>query len=280
MLVDSPQTAMIAIDPRLYCETMNELHSYITSSKRGYLTQAELFRYYRQRHDNAEIPYRLLGYRCLLDLLSSDQRLFSLDLRREPACIYSAVKLRQERRDRQYGPTSFSRQHHSTNTLDEPQNNNDDLFFNERSDSIDRHRPVYLDGQDTSLHFDRQANRAVLSTLNENSLTNSREDFLVPSVSSSNSRAHEEDDEHYQETCETVEPPVIRLLQRKPSINVDLATSLRPTNDVASSLHRSISTSTSSLCKSKSFRFVDLYLIFCSAAASIVLLGFLLYKIC
>lgn len=49
---------------------------------------------------------------------------------------------------------------------------------------------------------------------------------------------------------------------------------------VASSLHRSISTSTSSLCKSKSFRFVDLYLIFCSAAASIVLLGFLLYKIC
>lgn len=177
MLVDSPQTAMIAIDPRLYCETMNELHSYITSSKRGYLTQAELFRYYRQRHDNAEIPYRLLGYRCLLDLLSSDQRLFSLDLRREPACIYSAVKvgaidfivsdvnclfvlgddvqLRQERRDRQCqfevsslffririgfldGPTSFSRQHHSTNTLDEPQNNNDDLFFVSLDSSFER----------------------------------------------------------------------------------------------------------------------------------------------
>lgn len=87
----SPQ--YLPLDPRIYCETINELHSYITSSKRGYLTQAELFRYYRQRHDNAEIPYRLLGYRSLLDLLSSDQRLFAIDLRREPAYIYSAVKV-------------------------------------------------------------------------------------------------------------------------------------------------------------------------------------------
>jgi hypothetical protein len=89
----SPPTHLIPIDPRIYCETMNEIHSYITSSKRGYLTQAELFRYYRQRHDNAEIPYRLLGYRSLLDLLCSDQRLFSIDLRREPAYVYSAVKV-------------------------------------------------------------------------------------------------------------------------------------------------------------------------------------------
>ena len=88
-----PPTRLIPIDPRVYCETMNEIHSYITSCKRGYLTQAELFRYYRQRHDNVEIPYRLLGYRSLLDLLSSDQRLFSIDLRREPAYIYSAVKV-------------------------------------------------------------------------------------------------------------------------------------------------------------------------------------------
>ncbi|CAF2807332.1 unnamed protein product [Rotaria sp. Silwood2] len=115
----SSPTHFISIDPRIYCETMNELHSYITSSKRGYLTQAELFRYYRQRHDNAEIPYRLLGYRSLLDLLSSDQRLFAIDLRREPAYIYSAVKLRQQKRERRQGGTSFSRQHHSTNTLDE-----------------------------------------------------------------------------------------------------------------------------------------------------------------
>lgn len=86
-------THLIPIDPRIYCETMNEIHSYITSSKRGYLTQAELFRYYRQRHDNAEIPYRLLGYRSLLNLLSSDQRLFAIDLRREPAYVYSAVKV-------------------------------------------------------------------------------------------------------------------------------------------------------------------------------------------
>ena len=89
----SPPTRLIPVDPRVYCETMNEIHSYITSCKRGYLTQAELFRYYRQRHDNAEIPYRLLGYRSLLDLLSSDQRLFSIDLRREPAYVYSAVKV-------------------------------------------------------------------------------------------------------------------------------------------------------------------------------------------
>jgi hypothetical protein len=74
---------------------MNEIHSYITSCQRGYLTQAELFRYYRQQeHDNAEIPYHLLGYRSLLDLLNSDQRLFSIDLRREPACVYSAVKVK------------------------------------------------------------------------------------------------------------------------------------------------------------------------------------------
>jgi len=114
-----PPTRLIPIDPRVYCETMNELHSYITSCKRGYLTQAELFRYYRQRHDNVEIPYRLLGYRSLLDLLSSDQRLFTIDLRREPAYIYSAVKLRQQKREQRQGNTSFSRQHHSTNTLDD-----------------------------------------------------------------------------------------------------------------------------------------------------------------
>jgi hypothetical protein len=56
---------------RVYCETMNEIHSYITSCKRGYLTQAELFRYYRQQeHDNAEIPYHLLGF----TLLSSNRK--------------------------------------------------------------------------------------------------------------------------------------------------------------------------------------------------------------
>ena len=95
-----PLTRLIPIDPRVYSETMNEIHSYITSCKRGYLTQAELFRYYRQRHDNAEIPYRLLGYRSLLDLLSSDQRLFNIDLRREPAYIYSAVKVIDLKRKR------------------------------------------------------------------------------------------------------------------------------------------------------------------------------------
>jgi hypothetical protein len=95
-----PPTRLIPIDPRIYCETMNEIHSYITSSKRGYLTQAELFRYYRQRHENAEIPYRLLGYRSLLDLLSSDQRLFSIDLRREPAYVYSSVKVIRFRKNK------------------------------------------------------------------------------------------------------------------------------------------------------------------------------------
>jgi len=108
------------IEPRLYCETVNELHSYITSSKRGFLTQAELFRYYRQRHENTEIPYRILGYRTLLDLLSSDSRLFAIDLRREPAYIYSAVKLRQQQQ-RQQGSHPICRQHHSANALDEQQ---------------------------------------------------------------------------------------------------------------------------------------------------------------
>ena len=93
MALPSSSSHLIPIDPRVYCETMNELHSYISSSKRGYLTQAELFRYYRQRHENGEIPYRSLGYRSLLDLLSSDPRLFALDLRREPAYVYSAMKV-------------------------------------------------------------------------------------------------------------------------------------------------------------------------------------------
>jgi len=129
MSVSSSPTHLIPIDPRVYCETMNKLHSYITSSKRGYLTQAELFRYYRQRHDNAEIPYRLLGYRSLLDLISSDQRLFSIDLHREPAYIYSAVKLRQQKREQRRGTNSFSRQHHSTNTLDDQHLTPPDYIF-------------------------------------------------------------------------------------------------------------------------------------------------------
>jgi len=114
--------SLSAIDPRVYWETLNELHSYITSSTRGFLTQAELFRYYRQRHENTEIPYRLLGYRSLLDLLSSDNRLFAIDLRREPASVYSAVKLRQQQeleQHRRRGTHTISRQHHSTNALGE-----------------------------------------------------------------------------------------------------------------------------------------------------------------
>ncbi|CAF4309085.1 unnamed protein product, partial [Rotaria sordida] len=68
----------------------------------------------------------------------SDQRLLSIDLRRESAYVYSSVKLRQQKRERQRmfiinkefsypnnkfniieSSTSYSRQHHSTNTLDE-----------------------------------------------------------------------------------------------------------------------------------------------------------------
>jgi len=44
----APQTHLIATDPCIYCETMHELHSYITSSTRGYLTPPELFHYYQQ----------------------------------------------------------------------------------------------------------------------------------------------------------------------------------------------------------------------------------------
>ncbi|CAF1351227.1 unnamed protein product [Rotaria sordida] len=88
---------------------MNFIHT-SQVRKRGYLTQAELFRYSRQQHDDTEIPYPY---------------------------VYSSVKLRQQKRERQRmfiinnefsylnnkfniieSSTSYSRQHHSTNTLD------------------------------------------------------------------------------------------------------------------------------------------------------------------
>lgn len=147
-------TRLISIDPRIYCETINELHSYLTSCKRGYLTQAELFRYYRQRHDNAEIPYRLLGYKSLLDLLSSDQRLFALDLRREPAHIYSAVKLRQQKREQR-----------ETNPLDEQQQpipNDEYIFF-------DHHVPL---NEQQSQEKSQTKNERPLTPINSNDFDN------------------------------------------------------------------------------------------------------------
>ncbi|CAF1390795.1 unnamed protein product [Rotaria sordida] len=52
---------------------MNFIHT-SQVRKRGYLTQAELFRYSRQQHDDTEIPYPY---------------------------VYSSIKLRQQKRERQ-----------------------------------------------------------------------------------------------------------------------------------------------------------------------------------
>ncbi|CAF2924785.1 unnamed protein product [Rotaria sp. Silwood2] len=65
-------THSISVYPDLYRGTMNDLYSCIVNSEHGYLTQDELFHYYRQQLGNAEIQYRFLGYSLLLDLLSSD----------------------------------------------------------------------------------------------------------------------------------------------------------------------------------------------------------------
>lgn len=163
-------TRLISIDPRIYCETINELHSYLTSCKRGYLTQAELFRYYRQRHDNAEIPYRLLGYKSLLDLLSSDQRLFALDLRREPAHIYSAVKLRQQKREQQQNSPSLTRQHHSTNTVDEQQqySNNDYIFFDHHVPLNEKQSEDNCQTKSEQDIYNRKENSRPLTPINSN----------------------------------------------------------------------------------------------------------------
>jgi hypothetical protein len=89
----TPQTHLISSDPRVHYEIINELHSYIESSERGYLTPTELCHYYRQQHNNAEIPYRLLGHPSLFDLLSSDKRFFAIDIYPESVHVYSAIKV-------------------------------------------------------------------------------------------------------------------------------------------------------------------------------------------
>ncbi|CAF0764534.1 unnamed protein product [Rotaria sordida] len=313
----SCSTHFIPIDPRIYCETMNELHSYITTSKRGYLTQAELFRYYRQRHDNAEIPYRLLGYRSLLDLLSSDQRLFAVDLHREPAYIYSAVKLRQQKRERRQGSTSFSRQHHSTNTLDEQHlvHPPDYVFF-------DHHVPLHeqqqaqqqenfesADEQEQSIEIQ---NEHPLTPNNHNSFDNNV--WHTPQVDEQNLlienkiNSEENNKQSIQFTSNPFLPlPTIHLpseiddtksfikcdnqykpIQRKIIFqNDDYQENKYPTirdpkllKFPVARLNRSISTSTTSLSKSYSWHFIDSYLFLFVVLISFLFLGIYLCKLC
>jgi len=286
----SPQ--YLPLDPRIYCETINELHSYITSSKRGYLTQAELFRYYRQRHDNAEIPYRLLGYRSLLDLLSSDQRLFAIDLRREPAYIYSAVKLRQEKRERRQGTTSFSRQHHSTNTLDDDNSTTSDYVF------FDHHVPLHEQQQQQHQEYNstpdgnQSATTKSFPIETENSTNTNQWETPINDVhrSSLDSKISP-DEESYEETSEYPSNPCLSVPQSSSSSMFNESSQLNqrksfPSDDLirsscsSSHLNRSISTSTTTLNKTYPFQFVDLYLLLCTLVVSFVFLGFLLYKIC
>jgi len=308
-----PLTRLIPIDPRIYCETMNELHSYITSCKRGYLTQAELFRYYRQRHDNVEIPYRLLGYRSLLDLLSSDQRLFAIDLRREPACVYSAVKLRQQKRERRrQGSTSFSRQHHSTNTLDEQHViSHDYIFFDhhvplneqqqqENIESVHEQEssketqkeppltPINLNHFDTNVWHTPQLSEQIPLTDKKISSEESNEETIQfvsnPFLPLPTVRLPSEMNETPSFIkCENQYKPI----QRRNILNNDdydenKRSSIRDTTLLKFSsgrLNRSISTSTTSLSKSNSLRLINRYMFIFTIVVSFIFLGIYLYKI-
>jgi hypothetical protein len=86
-------TDSIPVHPELYRETMNDLYSYIANSQHGFLTQNELFHHYRQQHENAEIPCGFLGYSSLLDLLSSDQGLFTIYFHNGIAYIHLTNKV-------------------------------------------------------------------------------------------------------------------------------------------------------------------------------------------
>jgi hypothetical protein len=300
-----PPIRLIPIDPRVYCETMNELHSYITSSKRGYLTQAELFRYYRQRHDNVEIPYRLLGYRSLLDLLSSDQRLFAIDLRREPAYIYSAVKLRQQKRERRQGSTSFSRHHHSTNTLDEQHLiPHDYVFFDHHVPLNEQQLQENIESSDEQETSNETQNERPLTPINRNHFDTNvwHTPQLDEQISLMDKQINSE--ESNEQTIQFVSNPFLPLpteindspsfikcenqykpIQRRIISHNDenKRSSIRDSSLLKLSsvrLNRSISTSTTSLSKTYSFHIIDAYIFLFTVVVSFVFLGIYLFKIC
>ncbi|CAF1465892.1 unnamed protein product [Adineta ricciae] len=287
---------LIPVDPRIYCETMNELHSYLTTCKRGYLTQAELFRYYRQRHENAEIPYRLLGYRSLLDLLSSDPRLFAIDLRREPAYVYSAVKLRQQKRERRQGSTSFSRQHHSTNTLDDQQETPPDhVFFdhhleiNEQQQQqendeptlhIQNERPLTPTNRD---HF--EGNVWQTPQLDKQINSEERDEETNPFVTNAFLPLPTDLNETSFNKCENQYSSLQRrILTQDNDYDENKRSFLRDGSPImkfsSNRLNRSISTSTTSLSKTYSFHIVDAYIFLFTVVISFIFLGIYLLKIC
>ncbi|CAF3721442.1 unnamed protein product [Rotaria sp. Silwood1] len=306
----------IPIDPRIYCETMNELHSYITSSKRGYLTQAELFRYYRQRHDNVEIPYRLLGYRSLLDLLSSDQRLFAIDLRREPAYIYSAVKLRQQKRERRQGSTSFSRQHHSTNTLDEQHIIPPDYVFFDHHVPLNEHYHQQQQQQQNIESSDEHEQSIEIQTErpltpnNHNNFDNNvwhtpqlDEQTSLMDNNNNNINSEERNKESIQFTsnpflplppeindssslikCENQYKPIQRKIIFQHDNNQEnkfpIIRDVTLLKFSTPRLNRSISTSTTSLSKSYSWYLIDSYIFLFAVVISFIFLSIYLYKLC
>jgi len=293
---------------------MNELHSYITSCKRGYLTQAELFRYYRQRHDNVEIPYRLLGYRSLLDLLSSDQRLFAIDLRREPAYVYSAVKIRQQNRERRrQGSTSFSRQHHSTNTVDEQHViSHDYIFFDHHVPLNEQQQQENIESADEQGSSNETQNERPLTPINRNPFDTNvwHTPQLDEQISLMNTKINPE--ESNEQTIQFVSNPFLPLPSvRLPSEINDSPTFIKCENQYktiqrrnishnddyndnkrssirdptllkysSGRLNRSISTSTTSLSKSNSLHLIKSYIFLFTIVVSFIFLGIYLYKIC
>ncbi|CAF4375783.1 unnamed protein product [Rotaria sp. Silwood2] len=109
-------TRSILIHSDLYRQAMNDLYSYVANSEHGYLTDDELFHHYRQQHGNAEIPYRFLGYSSLLDLVGSDQALFTIDFHRGIAYIYLTNNIQHIPRHDLYTPDSHIQSNENIST--------------------------------------------------------------------------------------------------------------------------------------------------------------------
>ncbi|CAF4488481.1 unnamed protein product, partial [Rotaria sp. Silwood2] len=133
-------TRSILIHSDLYRQAMNDLYSYVANSEHGYLTDDELFHHYRQQHGNAEIPYRFLGYSSLLDLVGSDQALFTIDFHRGIAYIYLTNNIQHIPRHDLYTPDSHIQSNENISTG--PSSNLSMIYGAARG--VDDLTPIYL----------------------------------------------------------------------------------------------------------------------------------------
>ncbi|UJR34287.1 hypothetical protein I4U23_021691 [Adineta vaga] len=213
-----------------------------------------------------KIPYRLLGYRSLLDLLSSDKHLFAIDLHREPAYVYK--KLRQQKRER-----GLFLDHHVLLNEQEQQN----------IESSDEHEPLTRrnrDRFDTNVWQTPQLNKQMPSEERNNEETiqfvsnpflplptvRHSLNFLLQDLNDNSSSSNSINCENQYQSLQQ------RILFHSQDGSLIKYSSGR--------LNRSISTSTTSLSKTYSFHIVDAYIFLFTVVISFIFLGIYLFKIC